>query len=104
MPMAERLSDDQVRHVAALGRLKLDEQQVAQFAQQLSAVLHYVSQLSELDVDSVEPLAHALDVTNVLRDDDPDTPLPVDQVLANAPQKSGPFFRVVKVLGDASGA
>ena len=55
-------------------------------------------------LDDVEPMAHAMDVTNVLRPDEAAVGMDVQKVLANAPDKSEPFFKVPKVLGDASGA
>lgn len=102
--MTEKLTEDQVRHVAKLSRLKLDDAQVHHFAQQLSEVLGYVSKLNELDVSGVEPMAHAMDVTNAYRQDEPGPALPIDAVLANAPDKSPPFFKVPKVLGDGASA
>jgi len=102
--MADKLSADQVRHVAKLSRLRLSDQEIEHFAAQLSSVLDYMSKLNELDVDGVEPMSHALDVTNVLRPDEPVPGLPVDLALANAPEKSPPFFKVPKVLGEGSGA
>lgn len=102
--MSGELTEDQVRHVARLSRLKLSDEQVRHYARQLSAVLGYVSKLNELNVEGVEPMAHAMDITNVFRGDEPGPTLPVEAVLANAPDKSPPFFRVPKVLGEASGA
>lgn len=102
--MANKLSVDQVRHVAKLSRLRLSNQEIEHFALQLSSVLEYMSKLNELDVDAVEPMSHALDVTNVSRSDKPAPGLPVDQALANAADKAPPFFKVPKVLGEGSGA
>ena len=102
--MAEALNDDQVRHVAKLSRLRLSDEEVHHFAGQLSAVLGYVSQLNELDVENVEPMAHAADVSNVLREDQPQLGMSVDSALANAPATAGPFFKTPKILGDDSGA
>lgn len=102
--MPEKLTDDQVRHVAKLSRLRLGEDEVSQMASRLSAVLDYVSKLNELNVDGVEPMAHAMELNNVLREDEPRAGLPNDAVLANAPEKTPPFFRVPKVIGDGGGA
>ena len=102
--MAAKISEEEVRHVAKLSRLRLGDDEVRHFADQLSAVLDYISKLNELDVENVEPMAHAADVTNVLRDDDPKPPLAVEGVLAGAPDASGQFFKVPKVLGEGSGA
>ena len=102
--MSEQLDDDQVRHVARLSRLQLTDQEVSHFASQLSAVLDYISKLNELDVADVEPMAHAADVSNVLRKDQPQPGMPVDKALENAPDASDPFFKVPKILGQGSGA
>ncbi len=100
--MAEKLTLEQVRHVAKLSRLRLSDEQVEHFAHQLSSVLDYVSMLQEPDTSQVEPMAHAMDVTNVLREDVPVPGLAVDAVLANAPDKEPPFFKVPKVIGEGS--
>lgn len=93
-----------VRKVAKLSRLELDEKQIHDFARQLGSVLDYMNKLNELDLCDVEPMAHAIDLRNVLRPDQPGGSLSVDEVLANAPSQAPPFFRVPKVLGDGSGA
>lgn len=102
--MPEKLTEQQVRHVAKLSRLRLSDEEVHRMAEQLSAVLDYVSQLSELNVEGVEPMAHAMELTNVWREDVPGATLTAEQVLANAPQKDPPFFKVPKVIGDGGGA
>jgi len=102
--MPEQLTEDQVRHVAKLARLRLEPEEVTSMAHQLSHVLGYISKLNELDVTNVEPMAHAMEQTNVLRQDVPEPGLPVEQILANAPEKDPPFFKVPKVIGDGSGA
>ena len=102
--MAEKLTDEQVRHVAMLGRLKLDDEQIHHMAEQMSAVLDYMDKLNELDVEGVEPMAHPLEMTNKLRADEPGACLPIEQVLGNAPESDPPYFKVPKVLGEGSGA
>lgn len=100
----QRITEQQVRHVAKLSRLRLTDDQIHQFTDQLADVLDYVAKLNELDVANVEPMAHAMDLLNVLREDAEKQSLSVDEALANAPDASPPFFKVPKVLGDASGA
>ena len=90
--------------MAKLSRLALSDDEISQFTTQLSAVLDYISKLNELDVDGVEPMAHAMDTANVTRPDEPTPCLPVEEALINAPRQSPPFFEVPKVLGDGSGA
>ncbi len=99
-----QLTDSQVRHVAKLSRLALSDSQVRRFSEQLSTVLVHVAKLRELDVHHVEPMAHALDVTNVWRQDQPQSGIAVQAVLANAPETHPPFFKVPKVLDEGSGA
>ena len=90
---------DDVRHVAKLARLALSESQLQRFTTQLESILQYVAKIGEVDITGVEPMAHAVPLANVLRPDEVQPPLPLDKVLANAPQTDGPFFRVPKVIG-----
>ncbi len=92
------LSADQVRWVAHLARLELGEEELATMTRQLSAILDYVDQLRQVPTDGVEPLAHPLAIRNVFRDDEPRPSLPVDEALANAPDRQGAFYRVPAVL------
>ena len=102
------ITEDAVRHVARLSRLQLSDAEVAQYTGQLADILGYIAKINELDVEGIEPMAHALDLTNVFREDEPQPGMDVDTALANAPQRSdfveGSFFRVPKVLGDGPSA
>jgi aspartyl-tRNA(Asn)/glutamyl-tRNA(Gln) amidotransferase subunit C len=102
--MAKKIDEAQVRKVAKLARLQLDDAEVAKFSTDLSSIVEYIEKLNELDTDSVEPLAHCLPVHNVFRDDVIRPSLTVEQVLANAPQRVDDFFKVPKILDDNSGA
>lgn len=102
--MAGVISEEQVRHISVLSRLKPSDEEVRLFSRQLSDILAYVEQLSELDTTDVPPTAHPLPVHNVFRPDEPHAPLTPDQALANAPQRDGSFFVVPKVLEHDSGA
>lgn len=89
---------EQTRKVAKLARLDLSEADLATMTTQLSAILNYVDQLSELNTEGVEPMAHPLPVRNVFRDDEPRPSLPVDAALQNAPLRSGDYFAVPAIL------
>ena len=102
--MAEKIDQIQVRKVAKLSRLELTEAEVEEFTGQLSAILGYVEKLNELDTAEVEPLAHCLPVSNVLREDSAKESLGTEKVLTNAPQRDEDFFKVPKILDDGSGA
>jgi len=91
---------DQVRHVAKLSRLALDEPRLVKFSEQLGSILGYIAKIGEVDVTGIEPMAHALPVHNVFREDVVEPSLPLEKVLQNAPDSDGPFFKVPKIIGD----
>jgi aspartyl-tRNA(Asn)/glutamyl-tRNA(Gln) amidotransferase subunit C len=94
--MALSLGD--VRWVAHLARLELSNAELEMMARQLSSILDYVNQLQQVNTDGVEPLAHSLPLQNVFRADEPAPSLPVDEALANAPDRRGSFYGVPAVL------
>ena len=98
--MSENLTPDVVRRVARLSRLKLNDAEVSRLATELSQVLHYVDQLNELDVANVEPMAHAIELANVFRADEPRPSLPREAALANAPKSDGKYFLVPPILDE----
>ena len=102
--MAKKLDASQVRKVAKLSRLELTEAEIEEFTGQLSAILDYVAKMNELDTRDVEPLAHCLPISNVLRPDQARESLGAEKALANAPQRDGDFFKVPKILDAGSGA
>jgi aspartyl-tRNA(Asn)/glutamyl-tRNA(Gln) amidotransferase subunit C len=93
------ITPEQTRNVAKLARLALSDDQITRFAGQLEGILTYVAQINKLDTKGVDPMAHALPLANVLRDDTVEPGLPLDKVLQNAPDTDGPFFKVPKVIG-----
>ncbi len=97
--MAQRLSLDEVRHVAKLARLKLSQEQLQQYSRELSTILEHIAKLGELDVKDVQPMAQPHDLTNRLDEDEVTEPMPIDQVLALAPAIEEQFLAVPKVLG-----
>jgi aspartyl-tRNA(Asn)/glutamyl-tRNA(Gln) amidotransferase subunit C len=92
------LTVDEVRWVAHLARLELSPGDLETMARQLSSIVDYVAQLQQVDTEGVEPLAHAVELQNVFRADEPTPSLPLDQALANAPQRQGDFYSVPAVL------
>jgi len=104
IPGVAEITDADVRQVAKLARLELSDDEVTHFRDQLGAILGYIDKLAEVDITGVEPMAHAGDLTNAWRDDQPGPTLAVDQALQNAPDDQSPFFGVPKVLGEGPGA
>jgi aspartyl-tRNA(Asn)/glutamyl-tRNA(Gln) amidotransferase subunit C len=76
----------QVLHVARLARLQLSEAEVERMGAELSKVLDHIEKIRELDLEGVPPTSHVVDVTGVLRADEPGPCLPVDVVVEQAPE------------------
>lgn len=90
---------EQVHKVALLARLSLTEEEEERFATQLSNILEYFEQLSELDTSNVEPTTRAIDVSNVTRPDALE-PYPNQEViLEGAPDREGEYFKVPQIMG-----
>jgi aspartyl-tRNA(Asn)/glutamyl-tRNA(Gln) amidotransferase subunit C len=87
-----------VRDVARLARIELNDAEVATFQEQLGRVLGYVEQLNALDVSGVEPTAHANPVFNVLRADESRAGLDRRDALKNAPRVANNLVVVTKVI------
>jgi aspartyl-tRNA(Asn)/glutamyl-tRNA(Gln) amidotransferase subunit C len=89
-----------VEHVARLARLALTDDELERMREQLNGILAYIETLNELDTEGVEPTSHAVPMLNVMREDEPGPCLPHDEALANAPDRSGEFFRVPRIIED----
>ncbi|MBJ7259525.1 MAG: Asp-tRNA(Asn)/Glu-tRNA(Gln) amidotransferase subunit GatC [Chthoniobacterales bacterium] len=87
-----------VRYVADLVRLQLTDEEIAELQPQLDHVLSYIAQLNEVDVDGIEPTAHASAVYNVFREDVPRDCFTQEQATANAPHSGSGLFLVPKVV------
>jgi len=92
------ISRPDVEHVARLARLALDDAELERMREQLNGILGYIDKLRVLDTTGVEPTSHAVPLVNVMRDDATRPCLPPDEALANAPERSGQFFRVPKII------
>jgi aspartyl-tRNA(Asn)/glutamyl-tRNA(Gln) amidotransferase subunit C len=92
----------QVHKVALLARLALTPEEEVQFTTQLGSILDYFEQLSELDVANVEPTTRAIDVSNITRVDELRVWGDRDAILNSAPDQDGDFFKVPKIMEDAS--
>ncbi|MBM7621969.1 aspartyl-tRNA(Asn)/glutamyl-tRNA(Gln) amidotransferase subunit C [Bacillus tianshenii] len=93
-----RISEDQVKHVAHLARLAINEEEAVMFTSQLDAIISFAEQLNELDTDHVPPTTHVLPMKNIMRDDVPKEGLPVDEVLKNAPDHKNGQIRVPSII------
>ncbi len=99
--MPGRISRDDVAHVAGLARLRLSDEELERFTDQLATVLDHAAEVAALDTTGVPPTAHPIPLTNVLREDTPVAGLDRDEVLASAPEVEDGRFRVPRILGEA---
>jgi aspartyl-tRNA(Asn)/glutamyl-tRNA(Gln) amidotransferase subunit C len=95
----QQITLEQVRQVAQLARLEIPAERLAKLTGQLESILEYVAKIGQVDMTGVEPIAHALPLHNVLREDVVEPSLSLEKVLQNAPDTDGPFFKVPKVIG-----
>jgi aspartyl-tRNA(Asn)/glutamyl-tRNA(Gln) amidotransferase subunit C len=91
------ISEDDVRYVARLARLRIEPDEAARMTGELARILGHIGKMSELDLSDVPPTAHVLDVANVTRDDRERPSLPRDEALRNAPAASDDCFRVPRM-------
>ncbi len=94
------LTREDVEKVSLLARLRLTDAELDTMTPQLGKIVEYIDQLSEVNTDDVEPLAHAFEVHNVFADDVLRDSLPREAALSNAPKSDEECYRVPAVLGD----
>lgn len=99
--MAAQLTRADVLKVASLARLKLTDAELEDCTAKLGKILDYVASLNEINTDEVEPMVHAVELSNVFRDDVVQPSLPQTAALANAPKSDGRFFLVPQILEGA---
>ena len=90
----------EVERVALLARLRHSPAEVEGLTSELARVVAYVDQLAQVDTEGVEPMVHAVELTNVLRDDVVTASLDRDTALGNAPARNEVGFLVPPVLGE----
>ncbi len=95
-----RINASDVRKVAELARLNLPDDQIATYTVELEEILSYVEQLKEIDTNNVPPTSRAVEVINVMREDHVEVTCSREDILGQAPQREGDFFRVPKILSD----
>jgi aspartyl-tRNA(Asn)/glutamyl-tRNA(Gln) amidotransferase subunit C len=98
--VAGKIERADVAHVARLARLTLTPDEEERMREQLDRILRYIDKLGQLDTTNVEPTAHVVPMTNVYRDDQTRPCWPAEEMLANAPDRSGDFFRVPRIIED----
>jgi len=97
------ITRDEVMKIAELARLDVGEEDADKYAHELGSILKYAEQVAEVDTEGREPLSHALELTNVMRDDVPVFGLTHQEALMNAPLKKGEFFLVPRIMDNSEG-
>ena len=92
------VSIKEVEKIAELARLHITENEKEKYTEQLNVILEYMEQLNQVDTSKVEQLSHPFELTNVFRSDEVQPSLPVKEALKNAPDISGNYFKVPKVI------
>jgi aspartyl-tRNA(Asn)/glutamyl-tRNA(Gln) amidotransferase subunit C len=93
-----QLSSEEVKHIALLARLGISEDEIEKFRLQLSNILENFEILKQVDTSDLPPTAQSVKLQNVFRDDEARASYPVEEVLANAPQRENNYFKVKAVL------
>jgi aspartyl-tRNA(Asn)/glutamyl-tRNA(Gln) amidotransferase subunit C len=94
------LTRAEVERVSLLARLRLTDAELDTLTAQLGGIVDYMALLAELDTDNIQPMAHAVELHNVFRQDQVRESLPREQALTNAPHHDCEFYLVPAVLGD----
>jgi aspartyl-tRNA(Asn)/glutamyl-tRNA(Gln) amidotransferase subunit C len=94
------LSRQDIEKVALLARLRLSDAEAETMTAELAKIVAFVDQLAEVNTQGVEPMAHAMELRNVFRDDQVAVSLPREEALANAPHHDERGYLVPAVLGD----
>jgi aspartyl-tRNA(Asn)/glutamyl-tRNA(Gln) amidotransferase subunit C len=96
--MTEKISLGEVRHVARLARLDLNEQEELRMTEQMNNILSYMETLGELDTKDIPATTHAVQLQNVFRPDETTSSLDRERALENAPESDGVSFVVPKII------
>jgi aspartyl-tRNA(Asn)/glutamyl-tRNA(Gln) amidotransferase subunit C len=86
-----------IEHVARLARLELTADERERLRTQLGVILEHAAKVGEVATEDVPPTAYAIPRSNVLRPDEPTPSLPVEDILANAPDREDDRFKVPRI-------
>ena len=96
----KRISNDEVKKVAQLARLKLNESEIKQHASQLEKILDYIKQLEKINTQNIPCTTRAIEVVNVLRKDEKKDYENSEELLDLAPSRENKFFKVPKIMNE----
>jgi aspartyl-tRNA(Asn)/glutamyl-tRNA(Gln) amidotransferase subunit C len=98
-----RIEPREVREIAQLARLRLDDDEVERLAHELDAILGYIEEVAQLDAGGAEPMTHAVPFDCPFRDDEVGPMLAPDEAVGNAPRREDGYFQVPRIVPGPSG-
>ena len=93
-----RITTDEIRHLAALCRIAMSDDEVGAMRDQMSNILDNIDVLNRVDTRGAAPTGHSVDLVSVMREDEARDSIPLEDALANAPNRDGDFIRVRAAL------
>ena len=96
----KRISSDEVKKVAQLARLELNDNEIQEHAEQLEKILSYIKQLEKINTENIPCTTRAIEVVNVLRKDEKKDFENSEELLDLAPSRENKFFKVPKIISD----
>ena len=96
----KRISSDEVKKVAQLARIELNDNEIKQHAEQLEKILGYIKQLEKINTENIPCTTRAIEVVNVLRKDEKKEYENSEELLDLAPSRENKFFKVPKIISD----
>ena len=96
----KRISSDEVKKVAQLARLELNEREIQQHGEQLEKILDYIKQLEKINTENIPCTTRAIEVANVLRKDEKKDYSNVQELMDLAPSRENKFFKVPKIINE----
>ncbi len=97
-----KITPDQVKKIAKLANLPIDDDKLPKYSQELGNILDLVSKLQKLDTEKIEPTSQVTGLTNVFREDVVKPSLTQEQALQNAPRKHNGYFVTNAVFDETS--
>ena len=92
------VSKEDVKHIAKLSKLNLTEKELEKYTNELSSIVDFANELSNISVEGIKPTAHILDIKNVFRKDEVQPSYDREEILKNAPSKDAGCVSVPKVV------
>ena len=95
-----KITKEEVKNVALLARLELNEEEINNHVEQLEKILEYIKQLESIDTNNVPCTTRAIEVTNIFRKDEKKNSDCTEELLELGPSKEGKYFKVPKIINE----